>query len=144
MQKVAANSKARRNARRALLQGLVQVLVNDVSLSETRDWMKREDLLKGVDIDFFLTCFNGVCDSLDELDSVYSPYLDWPPEELGYVECTALRLGTYELLEREDVPYRVVINEWVDLTKEFGAESSFRFVNGVLHQVALTARVTNE
>ena len=138
-----ANSKARRNARRALLQSLVQVTVNEASLVDTREWMERENLLRDVDIDYFSDCFQGFCDSYENLDPVYRPYLDRPPEELGLVECTVLRLGSYELLNRTDVPYRVVINEWVELTKEFGAESSFRFVNGVLHEVALSVRQTN-
>ena len=134
------NSQARRNARRALLQGLVQVTLIETNLFDTKAWLNRENLLQDVDIEYFTSCFEGFCNSYEELDPVYEPYLDRTVEELGLVERTVLRLGTYELLEREDVPFRVVINEWVDLTKDFGAEDSFKFVNGVLDQVARSVR----
>lgn len=61
-------------------------------------------------------------------------------DELGFVEHAILRIAVYELLKREDVPYKVVINEAIDLTKTFGAEDSHKFINGVLDKVAPTIR----
>ena len=88
------------------------------------------------DSDFFTACLHGVLDSTDELDALFAPYLDRDVTALDHVERAVLRAGTFELNARPDVPVRVAINEWVELAKQFGAEQSFRYVNGVLDRVA--------
>jgi N utilization substance protein B len=75
-----------------------------------------------------------------DLDSSYEQLLDRPLDELDPVERALLRLGTFELKERIDVPYRVVINESVALAKKFGATDSYRYINGVLDKVARSYR----
>jgi len=79
-----------------------------------------------------------------ELDAVMLPYLDIAPEKLGPVERAVLRIATYELKARIDVPFRVVINEAVALAKKFGAAESHRFVNAVLDKVARQLRTAAE
>jgi N utilization substance protein B len=74
------------------------------------------------------------------LDELLTPYLDRRVEELSQVEKAILRLGAFELKERQDVPYRVVINEGIELAKVFGAEDSFKYVNGVLDKLARQLR----
>jgi len=74
------------------------------------------------------------------LDQALSPFLDRPVERVDPVESAVLRLGAYELAHCADVPYRVVINEAVELAKTFGAEQGHRYVNGVLDQLAKAVR----
>ena len=73
---------------------------------------------------------------VDELDSLYSPLLDRALDALDPVERSLLRMGSFELRERIDVPYRVVINEAVALARKFGASQSYKYVNGVLDKLA--------
>ena len=75
-----------------------------------------------------------------EIDALFEPLLDRPLEEIDPVELSILRLSTYELRNRIDVPYRVVINEGIELAKVFGATDGHKFVNGVLDKLAPTLR----
>jgi N utilization substance protein B len=75
-----------------------------------------------------------------DLDSKIKPYLGRLPEELDPVENAILRIATYELAARIDVPYKVVINEAIELAKSFGADESHKFVNGVLDKAIKTLR----
>ena len=77
---------------------------------------------------------------LDEIDADYASYLDRSVKELDHIERAILRIGTYELKHRLDVPYRVVINEAVELAKTFGADQSYRYINGVMDKVASALR----
>ena len=76
----------------------------------------------------------------DELDAMLAPLLDRPIEQLDLVERGVLRLAAVELSERIDVPYRVVIDEYVELTKLFGSEDAHKFVNGVLDKLSAQQR----
>ena len=76
----------------------------------------------------------------DELDAMLAPLLDRPIEQLDLVERGVLRLAAVELSERIDVPYRVVIDEYVELTKLFGSEDAYKFVNGVLDKLSAQQR----
>ena len=75
-----------------------------------------------------------------ELDAMLAPLLDRPIEQLDLVERGVLRLAAVELSERIDVPYRVVIDEYVELTKLFGSEDAYKFVNGVLDKLSAQQR----
>lgn len=96
--------------------------------------------LRGADVDYFLACLRGVMDMTSMLDALFAPHLDRAVDRLDPVERAVLRAGAYELKERQDVPARVVIAEWVALAKSFGATDSFRYVNGVLDRVARALR----
>lgn len=90
----------------------------------------------GVDDAYFRELLNGVIDLRGELDDLIAPCLDRPMADLDPVELAILRLSTYELKQRVDVPYRVVINEGIELAKTFGATDGHKFVNGVLDKLA--------
>lgn len=92
------------------------------------------------DHELFQQLLHGVPAQLQELDARLEPALDRPIARVDPVERAILRAGTYELLYSPAVPYRVVINEAVDLAKLLGAEQGHRFVNGVLDRVARSAR----
>ena len=77
---------------------------------------------------------------VEALEALFSPSLDRKLEELDPIERNLLRLGTFELRDRIDVPYKVVINEAVALAKKFGATDSHRYINGVLDKVAKELR----
>ena len=96
--------------------------------------------MRAADESYFLDCLNGVVQGVAELDPLFEPYLDRAIDALDHVERAILRAGTFELKERLDVPVRVVIDEWVELAKTFGAEESFRYINGVLDRVAHDTR----
>jgi len=73
---------------------------------------------------------------VDELDASFEPLLDRKLDDLDPIERTLLRMGTFELRERLDVPFKVVINEAVALAKKFGATDGHKYINGVLDKVA--------
>ena len=77
---------------------------------------------------------------VDELEATFEPLLDRKIGDLDPIERTLLRIGTFELRDRIDVPYKVVINEEVALAKKFGASESHKYINGVLDKVARQLR----
>lgn len=87
---------------------------------------------KNIDMDYFRALVFGTLKNCDEIDAKIKPFLDRPIEQLNPVELSVLRLATFELLHRPEVPHPVVINEAINLTKEFGAQDGHKFVNGVL------------
>ena len=91
---------------------------------------------KNIEIDYFTKLLRGVVTELDTVDGAFIGYLDRPLEELNPVELAIIRLASYELVYCQDVPYRVVIDEALKLTKLFGAEAGHKYVNGVLDKVA--------
>lgn len=88
------------------------------------------------DLVLFRELLHGVLDRLEDWDGQITPHLDRAMASLDPVERLVLRMGVYELSERPDIPYRVVISEAVELAKAFGAEASHKYINGVLDKVA--------
>ena len=133
-------SKARSRARRLAMQGLYEWQMSDNAPQEILiSYHKEHDLTK-VDRDYFQTLLIGIPNHLQELDQTLAPYVSRPIKEVDPVELAILRLATYELLYCLDVPYRVVINEAVELAKTFGGEAGHKFVNGIIDKVAANAR----
>ena len=93
-----------------------------------------------VDGEYFSELLHQVPASLSELDEHITGFLDRDMTELTPIELTILRIGAYEMIRRTDVPYRVVINEGVDLAKKFGATDGHKYVNGVLDKLAHSLR----
>lgn len=131
---------ARRKARRALVQATYQWQMNDVGTSALREEYHAGKALAKADGDFFDDVLGMVTGQSKGLDAAFSGLLDRDLNALDQVELAIMRLGTCELLNRPDVPYRVVIDEYVELAKVFGAEQSYRYVNGVLDKVAKQVR----
>jgi len=137
-----ANTKpsARHRVRRYLLQALYQwQMTEEDPLRIEIEYLEEMDPKK-VDIDYFHDAILGVVQNLEKIDEEFSVYCDRTVAELDAIERAILRLSTYELLHRLDVPYRVVINEALELAKAFGAEDSHKYVNGVLDHVAKKVR----
>lgn len=134
-------SHARRRARSAAVQALYQWQLSGQNVGEIDAQFSDEHAETKTDLAYFRELLHQVAGRVDELDGYFKEYLDRPVNELDPVERAILRLGVYELAHRLDVPYRVVINEAVELAKTFGAEQSHKYINGVLDKVAHRVRV---
>lgn len=136
----AVNAWARTRARRTLLQAVYAWQMTAAELADLADQFATSQEMRNGDTDYFLACLRGVIGGVADLDALFVRYLDRNIAQLDGVERAILRAGAYELKERLDVPVRVVIDEWVELAKGFGAVDSFRYVNGVLDRVARDLR----
>lgn len=132
---------ARRNARFFALQAMYQWQVSHTPLSELEIDFLTNHIKKKTDLDYFKELIYAIPKNCDELDQHMIPFLTRSLNELDPVELAILRLGIYELAHRLDIPYRVSINESLELTKKFGSTEGYKFVNGVLDQVAHRLRV---
>jgi len=132
--------KARYFARRFALQALYQweVAQTPIAILEM-EFLTKPDILRS-DTSYFREILRGVIQRCEELDKYMEPFLERPIANLNYIELAVLRLAIYELSQRYDVPYRVVINEALELTKQFGTVEGYKFVNGVLDKVAKVLR----
>lgn len=101
--------------------------VNEVVLAD-------RPMLKA-DVDYFCTLLRGIPDRLDALNALLAPWLGRPADQVDPIEKSILWIAAWELTESKDVPWRVAINEAIELAKRFGAEQSHKFVNGVLDKV---------
>ena len=128
-------------ARRLTVQALYQWLVNESSPDALlRQFAEQDEGLGRADPDYFAELLRGVVEFKAELNAAVAPHLDRPLEQLDPVEHAVLLLGAYELLYKPEVPWKVVVNESVSLTKVFGAEEGYKFVNGVLDKLARNIR----
>ena len=134
------NAWARRRSRRALIQAIYQWQLGGQQADDIRAQFVDNGTLAKADGEFFDACLRGVLHDAPELDAAYGPHLDRSVAALDQVERAILRAGAYELRSRIDVPYKVAIDEYVRLAKTFGAEDSYKYVNGVLDRVARDLR----
>jgi N utilization substance protein B len=133
---------ARHNARRYAVQAMYVWQMANTPLSEIEiDFMKYH-IEKKVDMAYFKLLLHKVPEEKTNLDAVMKPYLGRLQDEIDPIELAVLRIATYELVHCQDIPYRVVINEALELTKQFGSTDGFKFVNGVLDKVARKIRTT--
>jgi len=140
MSKPPSLAKARGKARRLAMQAIYQwqMTGDDVSLIEKQ--FAEENGLASVDAEYFSELLSGVTGDTIEIDKLLEKYMDRLIASVDPVERAILRLACYEFLKRLDVPYRVVINEAVTLTKKFCAVKSHTFINAVLDKVAKEIR----
>lgn len=131
---------ARSAARRLLVQALYQRLVGGQAWQELHGQYRMDPLFARADAEYFRTAIEAVCDGAAGLDEALRQYSDIAPGRLDPVEHAILHLGLWELMTRPDVPYRVVINEAVELAKRFGATEGHRYVNAVLDKASRVHR----
>jgi N utilization substance protein B len=131
---------ARRKARELAVQAVYSWQMTKNPVEQIELAMVTSNEMAKVDTEYFLELLRAVVKDSTELDKNIKPYLGRLPEELDPVEKAILRLATYELVSRIDVPKKVVINEAIELAKSFGAEESHKFVNGVLDKAIKTLR----
>ncbi len=135
-----SKTQMRREARNFALQALYQWHIAGSTLNDIEAQFRTEQDMKNVDLELFSELLHGVPAQVSELDEQILPCLDRALEELDPIELNVLRIGTFELASRIQVPYRVAINESVNLAKTFGATDSHKYVNGVLDKLARKLR----
>tara|TARA_B110000503_G_scaffold110953_2_gene166031 strand:- start:480 stop:926 length:447 start_codon:yes stop_codon:yes gene_type:complete len=130
----------RRRARHYALQALYQWTMSRAELVEIEAEFRVDNDFTHVDGDYFHDLLFGTAQNSGSLETLFVDALDRSLKDLDPVERNLLRMGTFELRDRIDVPYKVVINEAVALAKKFGATDSYRYINGVLDKVARSLR----
>nr|WP_314263495.1 transcription antitermination factor NusB [uncultured Moellerella sp.] len=131
---------ARRRARECAVQAIYSWQLSGNNIADVELEFLSEQDMSGVDVAYFRELLSGVATNATKLDQLMNPYLSRQLEELGQVEKAILRVSMYELSYRQDVPFKVAINEGIELAKTFGAEESHKFVNGVLDKAAPAVR----
>jgi N utilization substance protein B len=132
---------ARRRARELALQGVYQWLLSGNSASTVQRHLESEtENLDRIDRELFVSLLRGATGAADELRGCFEPLLSRPVSELSPIEHAILLLGAYELRQNIDTPYRVVINEAIELAKGYGGTDGHKFVNGVLDKLAARLR----
>jgi N utilization substance protein B len=130
----------RRKARELAVQAVYSWQISQNSVSDIEVKVITENSKRRFDIEYFQHLLRGVTNSVSELDTAISPHVDRPIDDIDHVEKAILRVAVFELSDCHDVPYRVVINEAIELAKLFAADDSHKFVNGVLDKAVKLIR----
>jgi len=135
-----SKTKAKQKARKLLVQALYSWELGGIDLQTIEVNFHIENDMNKVDTDLFKKILYEVPKNLNKIDQAYQPHLDREQDQLDPVSRAILRIATYELLFSIEVPYKVAINEGVNLAKTFGPTDAYKFINGVLDCVAAQAR----
>ncbi len=133
-------ARARRGARKLLVQALYQFQLSDTSWQDLYNQHMADPESAGADPDYFRELLARITADRAALDELLARYSDIAPDRLDPIEHAVLWVALQELRERTDVPYRVAISEAVELAKRFGATDGHKFVNGVLDRAAAALR----
>lgn len=133
-------NRRRSHARRLAMQAIYQHLIGDDHWKALRAQFHEDPEFGRVDPEYFDELLEQCVARKDEFFAVLAPNFDRPADQIDPVERAILLIGCYELKERLDIPYRVVINEGVELAKRFGAEDGHRYVNAILDRSAAELR----
>ncbi|MGH8475413.1 MAG: transcription antitermination factor NusB [Methylococcales bacterium] len=133
-------SFARTNARQSAVQALYQWQMTGQNLNEIEEQFYLDKNFRNVQRSYFKELLHGVPQQLTSLDKALLEFIDRAINEIDPVERAILRIGVYELVNRPDVPYKVIVNEGINLAKRFGATESHKYVNSILDKVAQKQR----
>jgi len=134
------NRTPRHRAREFALQGIYQWLLNKEDAGAIEAHIREAHGFDKADAEHFDSLLHGVLRGATQLRAELAPLIDRPIEQLSPVEHAALLIGAFELKNHIEIPYKVVINEAVELTKSFGGIDGHKYVNGVLDKLAANAR----
>ena len=126
----------RHQARQYALQAMYQWQIAGTALTDIEYNFLKRYADQSFDRDYFKKLINEIPQHCDEIDRIILPHLTRPLDEIDPIELATLRLATYELLKCPEIPFRVAINEALQLVKQFGSIEGYRFINGVLDQIA--------
>jgi transcription antitermination protein NusB len=132
--------RARSLARRLALQALYQIQMNPLPWQDVQKQFANDPEADRADLDYFHTLVQGIAPNREALDLRLSGFSEIPPHELDPIEHAVLWLGLHELASHPELPYRVALDEAVQLTKQFGATDGHKFVNAVLDRAARESR----
>ena len=135
-----ATPAARRKARHYAVQALYQWQLAGANVAQIEAEFRADNDMSKVDVEYFHALLHGVPMEKSNIDEKIKPLLDRRLDEMTPVELAIVRLGAYEMLHRIDVPYKVVINEAIELAKAFAADDSHKFVNGILDKAVRQLR----
>jgi len=135
---------ARSRARRRALQALYAWQISGSHMNAVIEQFRHEQDMEIADLEYFEDLLRGVAHNVEAIDESLKPYVDREVSQIDPIERAALRLAAYELKYRPDVPYRVVINEAIEVTKRFGADHGHSYVNGVLDKLAAQLRTVEK
>ncbi len=133
-------AQRRSNSRRLAMQALYQLQLNPQPWQDIHLQFTKDEEYGAADADYFRELLKESAEAQAELEAVLAGVSQIPPHQLDPVERAILLLSMYELRTKVDVPYRVVINEGIELAKRYGATDGHKFVNGVLDRAARTLR----
>jgi len=131
---------ARHNTRSYVIQALYEWLISGNDIQTIKAHFLNDYNFKKTDTEYFATLLKGVITKHELLDQNLLPHLDRPLNELDPIELCILRTAMFELIEQPKIPYRVIINEAVELAKKFGVTGGYKYVNGVLDKAAKKIR----
>lgn len=130
----------RRKARELAVQAVYSWQISQNSVKDIEVNFITENSKRRFDIEYFQQLLRGVTSNVAELDLAISPLVDRPLDDIDHVEKAILRVAVFEFSDCQEVPYRVVINEAIELAKLFAADDSHKFVNGVLDKAVKLIR----
>lgn len=133
-------AKARSNARKKAMQALYQWHMSGNDLVEIETQFHEEQNMEKVDVDYFHILLHEVPAQVNSIDKLIAKYSNRTESELDPIEQSILRLSTYEIKNRIDIPYKIIISESLTLAKLFGSDKSHAFVNSVLDKLAKELR----
>ncbi|AHG80082.1 N utilization substance protein B [Mannheimia varigena USDA-ARS-USMARC-1388] len=125
----------RRRARECAVQAIYSWYISKNTVEEVELAFIADQDMKGVDMPYFRKLFRGVVDNVEAIDEILRPYLDRAEDDIDPIERSILRLSGYELKFEDDVPFRVVINEGIEVAKVFGSDDSHKYINGILDKL---------
>lgn len=134
------NVKARRKARVFVVQALYQWQVTQLPAAEVLLQFLLFDEIKRADQDYFKRLFLYITDNITQIDEQFQPFLDRPLAIVSPIELAILRLGTFELIHCSELPYKVALNEAIELSKIYGGTDSHKFTNSILDKLAKIVR----
>jgi len=130
----------RRKARELAVQAVYSWQLSQNSVTDIETNFLTDNSARRFDIAYFQQLLHGVTANVSSIDDAISPHVDRPLDDVDHVEKAILRVAIYELNDCLDVPYKVVINEAIELAKSFAADDSHKFVNGVLDKAVKLIR----
>lgn len=140
MSDVSISISARQKARRLAMQAVYQWHMADTESAALIEQFLDDDKMEHADADYFRLLLLGVMQNVTDLEAAVAEALDRPLAQLDPVERAVLSIGAYELFHCPELPWRVVINEAVELAKTYGATDSHRYINAVMDRIARQAR----
>lgn len=130
----------RTRARRRALQAVYAWQISGYAMAQVEQQFAHEQAEETADLDYFHAIIFGVEARCAELDTALAQNIDREIEQIDAIERAVLRIATWELMHRIDVPYRVILNEALELARRFGNEQGHAYINGVLDQLAARVR----
>ncbi|QGM80420.1 transcription antitermination factor NusB [Otariodibacter oris] len=130
----------RRRARECAVQAIYSWHISQNEIEQIELSFVTDQDMKGVDMPYFRKLLRGTIEHIEDIDLSLLPYLDRDENEVDPIERSILRMSAYELQYELDVPYKVVINEGIEVAKVFGSDDSHKYVNGILDKLAIKIR----